>query len=251
MATYVLVHGGFHGAWCWERVIPLLQAATHKAYAPTLSGLGERAHLLSPDIGLDTHILDVVGLLESQDMRAVILVGHSYGGMVITGVADRNPVRIGHLVYLDTFVPRDRESMADIVPHVINRYRRQARARGDGWRVDPVRQSPFGMRGIYGVTKQPDLNWVRSMLQPQSLKTFEQPLALANPHIVESLPRTHIYCTGGGLLFSVIRRIVARRTLPPVAPGWRCRKLPTGHDCMITMPGELTDLLLEIARPTP
>ena len=131
MATFVLVHGGWHGGWCWQKVIPFLEAAGHEVYAPTLTGLAERASELSPDIGLDTHIQDIVGLLEEKDLQGVILVGHSYGGMVITGVVDAVPERIAHLVYLDTFVPRDGESMVDVSPMVIRLLlRRQAQA---GW----------------------------------------------------------------------------------------------------------------------
>ena len=123
MATYVLVHGRFCGAWCWERVTPLLEAAGHKAYAPTLTGVGEKAHLATPDVGLDTHIQDVLGLLEDDNLHEVILVGHSGGGMVITGVADKEPERIAHLVYRDALVPRDGEAIADIVPLIIKRAR--------------------------------------------------------------------------------------------------------------------------------
>src|SRR5918997_4262365 len=103
MATYVLVHGGWHGGWCWKKVTPLLQAAEHEVYTPTLTGLGERSHLLSDAVDQETHITDVVNVLEYEDLQEVILVGHSYAGMVITGVADRLPERIGHLVYFDAF----------------------------------------------------------------------------------------------------------------------------------------------------
>jgi hypothetical protein len=158
--------------------------------------------------------------------------------MVITGVVDQVPERIAHLVYLDTFVPRDGESMADISPIVIRLLRKQAQAHGDGWRVDP--------QGTYGVTTEPDLSWVRRSVTPQPLKTLEQPLHLKNPAIVSAKPRTHIDCTGGGFFFSLMRRILARRALPPTEAGWRLRQLPTGHDAMITMPRELADLLLEV-----
>ncbi len=238
MATFVLVHGGWHGGWCWQKVIPFLEAAGHEVYAPTLTGLAERASELSPDVGLDTHIQDIVGLLEEKNLHGVILVGHSYSAMVITGVVDQVPERIAHLVYLDTFVPRDGESMADISPIVIRLLRKQAQAHGDGWRVDS--------QGIYGVTTEPDLSWVRSKVTPQPLKTFEQPLHLKNPAIVSAKPRTHICCTSGGFFFSLVRRILARRALPPREEGWRLRQLPTGHDAMITMPRELADLLLEV-----
>src|SRR5258705_3716551 len=164
MATFVLVHGGWHGGWCWQKVIPFLEAAGHEVYAPTLTGLAERAAELSPDIGLDTHIQDVVGLLQEKNLHGVILVGHSYGGMVITGVVDAVPERIAHLVYLDTFVPRDSESMVDVSSLVIRLLLRK-QTRGDGWRVDS--------QGTYSVTTEPDRSLVVSKGTPQPLKTFE------------------------------------------------------------------------------
>ena len=247
MATFVLVHGGWHGGWCWQKVIPFLEAAGHEVYAPTLTGLAERAAELSPDIGLDTHIQDVVGLLQEKNLHGVILVGHSYGGMVITGVVDAVPERIAHLVYLDTFVPRDGESMAGVVPLLRYVLRKQAQAHGDGWRVDS--------QGTYGVTTEPDRSWVLSKVTPQPLKTLEQPLHLKNPAIVSATPRTHIECTSGGFfssfmqylrVYRAIPYLGRRRALPPTEAGWRLRQLPTGHDAMITMPRELADLLLEV-----
>ena len=116
MATFVLVHGGWFGGWCWQKVIPFLEAAGHEVYAPTHTGLAERASELSPNVGLDTHIQDIVGLLEEKNLHGVILVGHSYGGMVITGAVDQVPERIAHLVYFDTFVPCDGKSMVDVSP---------------------------------------------------------------------------------------------------------------------------------------
>src|SRR5579859_8039698 len=199
MATFVLVHGAWHGGWCWQKVVPFLAAAGHGVYAPTLTGLAERAAELSADVGLDTHIEDVVGLLQKQDLHDVILVGHSYGGMVITGVVDAVPERIAHLVYLDTFVPRDGESLADVAPIPIYVLRKQAQAHGDGWRVNPL--------GTYGVTTEPDRSWVLSKLTPQPLKTLEQPLHLKHPAIVSSFPRTHIHCTGGGFFSSLMQHI--------------------------------------------
>jgi pimeloyl-ACP methyl ester carboxylesterase len=238
MATFVLVHGAWFGGWCWQKVIPFLEAAGHEVYAPTHTGLAERASELSPEVGLDTHIQDIVGLLEEKNLHGVILVGHSYGGMVITGVVDQVPERIAHLVFLDTFVPRDGESMANISSIVIWILRKKARAHGDGWRVDS--------QGTYGVTTEPDRSWVRSKVTPQSLRTFEQPLHLKNPGIVSAKPRTHINCTGGGCFRSLMRRILARRALPPTEAGWRLRQLPTSHCAMITMPRDLADLLLEV-----
>jgi pimeloyl-ACP methyl ester carboxylesterase len=238
VATFVLVHGAWFGGWCWEKVIPFLEAAGHEVYAPTHTGQAERAAELSPTVGLDTHIQDIVGLLEGKNLRGVILVGHSYGGMVITGVVDQVPKRIAHLIYLDTFVPRDGESMANISSIFIWILRKKAKLHGDGWRVDS--------QGTYGVTTEPDRSWVCSKVTSQSLKTFEQPLHLKNPGIVSGKPRTHINCTGGGRFRSVMRRILARRALPPSEAGWHLRQLPTGHCAMITMPAGLADLLLEV-----
>ena len=168
-------------------------------YAPTLTGLAERASELSPDVGLDTHIQDVVGLLEDKDLHGVILVGHSYGGMVITGVVDAVPERIAHLVYLDTFVPRDGESMVDVSPVVIWLLRKQTQ--GDGWRI--------ASHGDYGVTTEPDRSWVLRSVTPQPLKTLEQPLHLKNPAIVSTKPRTHIECTSGGFFSLPMQRTPA------------------------------------------
>src|SRR5690242_18591193 len=143
MATFVLVHGAWHGGWCWQKVIPFLEAAGHQGYAPTLTGLAERAAELSPDIGLETHIQDIVGLLVEKNLHGVILLSHSSSAMVITGVVDAVPARIAQLVDLDTFVPCDGESLADSSPLVIRLLRRQAQAHGDGWRVES--------HGDYGV----------------------------------------------------------------------------------------------------
>ncbi|HEX8983598.1 MAG TPA: alpha/beta hydrolase [Ktedonobacterales bacterium] len=235
MATFVLVHGAWHGGWCWQKVTPFLAAAGHEVYAPTLTGLAERASELSPNIGLDTHVQDIVDLLVDKDLHEVILVGHSYGGMVITGVVDQAPERIAHLVYLDTFVPRDGDSMVSVSPVVIWLLRRQAQ--GDGWRI--------ASRGDYGVKKEPDRSWVLSSVTPQPLKTLEQPLHLNNPAIVSTKLRTHIDCTSSGFVFVLLRHLLAPRALPPTEAGWRLRQLPTGHDAMITAPRELADVLLE------
>ena len=152
------------------------------------------------------------------------------------GVHLRVPERIAHLVYLDTFVPRDGESMAGASWVVGWILRKQVR---DGWRVAPP--------GTFGVTQEPELSWVRSRVTPQSMKTFEQPLHLKNPAIVSAKPRTHIACTDVGCFRSLLRRILARRALPTREAGWRLRQLRTGHMAMILMPRELADLLLEVA----
>src|SRR5690349_6349785 len=116
MATFVLVHGAWHGGWCWRKLSPLLAAQGHEVFAPTLTGLGERSHLAGPEVGLAVHVQDVASLLEFEDLREVILVGHSYGGMVLAGVAGRAAERLSQLVYLDAYVPRHGQSMVDLVP---------------------------------------------------------------------------------------------------------------------------------------
>ena len=221
MATFVLVHAGFHGAWCWIKLRPLLEAAGHQVYTPTLTGLGERAPLARPDVGLSTHVQDVRGLLQEHDLRDVVLVGHSYAGMVITGVAGAAPERLAHLMYLDALVPRDGEAVADVVPPEVWRYRRAARRQGDGWRVPPPRALPSGLGGLFGVTTEPDLSWVRARLTAQPLKTFEEPLRLAQPAAPAALPRTYIECAGAGPLVALVRRVVQPRLRPPAEPGWR------------------------------
>src|SRR4051812_34240279 len=127
MSTYVLVHGGGHGGWCYQRVARLLRSDGHEVYAPTLTGLGERSHLVGPQVDLDMHIQDVVALLHFEDLRAVILVGHSYGGMVITGVADRASDRIGRLVYLDAATPVNNQSLRDVAGPIIEAVRPDGR----------------------------------------------------------------------------------------------------------------------------
>ncbi len=243
MSTYVLVHGAFHGGWCWKKLTPYLEQSGHRVFTPTLTGLGERADLLSPDVDLTRHIADVAELIEREDLQQVVLVGHSYGGMVITGAADRVRDRIRHLVYLDTFVPRDGDSMlsaaAIVAPIAVGVFRLQARLHGDGWRVEPPAHEDFG------VTEEPDRSWVRRSLTAQPLKTLVEPLRLNDPEIVSRFPRTHIHCTGRGRLVWVVQQVLFRRTLPPREPGWRLTQLPTGHDCMVTMPRELANLLIE------
>src|SRR5512143_1906202 len=182
MANYVLVHGGWFGAWCWYKVVPLLQAAGHSVYTPTLTGVGEQAALLTPEIGLDTHIQDVVSLIETKDLLQVILVGHSYSGMVITGVADRVPDRIAHLVYLDAVVPRDGQSLVDTAPFVGTFLRREANKNGDGWQVN----HPTAV--TLGIPKQAHLSLVRAQVAPQPLATFLQPLHITHPDAVPAIP---------------------------------------------------------------
>ncbi len=242
MATYVLVHGGWFGGWCWDKVVPLLQAAGHSVYAPSLTGLGEKAALLSPEIGLDTHIQDVVNLIEANDLQQVILVGHSYSGMVITGVADCVPGRVANLVYLDAVIPSDGQSLVDTAPMIGVYLRRQANKNGDGWRVNP----PWKRGGAFDVTEEPDLSLVRSKVTPQSLKTFLQPLHFTHPEALAAIPHTYIECTRRGVMIWLARRIFLRSSLPG-GPVWNRRTIASDHMAMILEPQATADLLLEFA----
>ena len=234
MATYVLVHGAWHGGWCWQRVTPLLRAAGHEVLTPTLTGLGERSHLASPEIDLSTHIQDVVNVLEYEDLYKVTLVGHSYGGMVITGVADRPTDRLAHLVYLDAFVPRDGQSLLGLVGEPLGTpLREQAQAEGE-------LVSPFPLEA-YGLTAEADLHWVGPKLVRHPFKTFTQPVHLTDTGATVT-PRTYIYCNQPAM--GPFGQFAERAR---TEPGWRYRELATGHDAMVTMPRELTDLLLEVA----
>ena len=163
MATYVLVHGGAHGGWCYQPVARILQAHGHTVYAPTLTGLGERSHLLRPDIDLDFHIRDVFAVLQYEDLRNVILVGHSYGGMVITGIADRAADRVGKLVFLDAANPVNGQSLVDVAGPVINAVRPMGEVR-DG--VELVLLPAPGAGAFYGVTEPDVVAWMDERLSP-------------------------------------------------------------------------------------
>lgn len=241
MSTFLLVHGAWHSGRCWERVVPLLESAGHRVCAPSLTGYGDRAHLLGPEVGLDTHVADVVGLIREQDLTDVVLVGHSYAGLVISSVANQVPDRIAELVYLDAMVPRDGETAVDVQPVTQQLIDLAARS-GSGWRIPPLPEQPAPL-GLFGVTDPADVAWLRSMLSDQPVRCLQQPVRLDNP-AADAIPRTHIHCVGGQ------PEGITRRPVPPIQPNGtpaQVWELPTGHDCMITMPVELTDLLLKLA----
>jgi pimeloyl-ACP methyl ester carboxylesterase len=228
MITYVLLHGGWAGGWQWRAVAKRMRAAGYEVYMPTFTGLGERAHLASPEVGLETHIQDVLGVLEYENLHDVVLVGHSYSGMVSTAVAERVPERIAQLVYVDAFVPQDGQSLNDIVGSQLQAYfARVARSRGDGWRIP---HDPPGAPRTPRMTDQP-------------LKTGEQAVEIKSP-IAAALPRTYIACTQKSPTWS-FTPILDQTAARAWAEGWHYRELPTGHYPMETMPLELANLLLD------
>ena len=239
MATYVLVHGGGHGGWCYQRVARLLQAAGHVVYAPTLTGLGERSHLLPPAIDLDLHIRDVVALLHFEDLHDVILVGHSYGGMVITGVADRSADRVGRVVYLDAANPVNGQSLVDVAGPII------LITRDHSTFVDGVELvlHPAPEAGLfYGVTDPDDLAWMADRLTSHPWRCFEQKLELTNEDALWAIPQYHVVCTS--TLATRDPELMGR-----ARDEGRLWDIDTGHDLMITEPQKVADALLEIASP--
>ena len=241
MAVFVVAHGAWSGGWSWRKMRPLLRQEGHDLVVPTYTGLGEREHLAHPGINLDTHVADVVNALAFEDLSDVILIGHSYGGMVATGVADRAPDRISRLVYLDAFVPRDGQSLFDLQPPGMQeRIRKAAAEAGEGWRVPPNPLPPD--------TPEADAIWFNARRRPQPIATFERPLALSRPE--GRVPRTFIRCA----------RLGPQDTFGPFAErartetGWTVREMDASHNPHITAPEALAAILCEIAggrRPAP
>jgi pimeloyl-ACP methyl ester carboxylesterase len=237
VSTYVLVHGGGHGGWCYQRVARLLRDAGHEVYTPTLTGLGERAHLLDAGVDLHRHVDDVVAVLHYEDLRDVILVGHSYGGMVITGVGDRAPERIGRLVFLDAATPANHQSLVDVAGPVINAVRPFGET-VDGMELVLLPGPDAAL--LYGVTDPADLAWMADRLTPHPWVCFSQPLELKNEEALWAIAQYHIVCTS--TLATRDATLMAR-----AKDEGRLWDIDTGHDLMITEPELTADALLQVA----
>jgi len=233
MSSFVLVHGAWHGSWCWKRVRKTLQAQGHEVFTPTLTGLADRSHLLSRAVNLETHILDIVNLIRWEELTDIVLCGHSYGGCVISGVADRLPEHIRALVYLDAFVLEDGDNqMQHLSETYAHQFREGAKNLGEGWKVPPVPASEFKVNAA-------DVEWVDRQCTMQPIETMLQRLHFSGG--IETIKNfTYIRATGyeGGSPF------------PPFyekakVKGWTTRTVPCGHDVMLDLPEELTALLLE------
>jgi pimeloyl-ACP methyl ester carboxylesterase len=207
-----------------------MAAAGHELFVPTYTGLGERAHLASPDNDLDTHIQDVLGVLQFEDLRDVLLIGHSYGGMVATGVADRAPEQIAQLIYLDAFVPQDGQALADFWPEAERRRRMEGVKAGDGWRVAPNPIPPD--------TSAEDAAWIAKFRMPQSLRCFEQPVRLRTKL---TLPRSYIQC-----MRYADRGPFGQFAAQARGEGWATYELDASHSPNVTAPGALMELLQRI-----
>ncbi len=233
--VFVLVHGAFQGGWCWKRLRKVLVDAGSEVFVPSLTGLGDRSHLLSPDIGLEVHIRDISDLLTWEDLRDVILVGHSYGGMVISGACELAGDRIRHLVYLDALAPKNGQSNFDILDEpVADLFRKVA---VDGWRMEV----PADVLLPYlGIDKPEDRSWFEQRLSPQPLRTFEQPFR-ASSGAVDRACKTFIHCTNpsSGPAYDNAAKLAQVRA-------WGYYSLPTAHEAMWTMPNELANILLSL-----
>lgn len=232
MATFVLVHGAWHGAWCWKRVAKLLRAKGHDVVAPALTGVGERTHLAHRDVTLDTHIMDVVNEIKWQELSDVVLVGHSYGGLVISGVAEKMEKSIGSLVMLDAFVSEDGQSLVDMQPPAAAAAFAALEAKGE-WLV------PARAAAMFQVNEK-DQAWVDAQCVPHPIKCFTQRLALtgARDRIAKkSYIRASAYPNA---------QFDASKAKAATA-GWRVYDVPCGHDVMVDMPERLAEILQEVA----
>ncbi|WP_437965742.1 alpha/beta hydrolase [Sorangium sp. So ce260] len=232
--TYVLVHGGWHGGWCYKRVAAPLRARGHEVYTPTLTGLGERSHLLGGGVNLSTHIADIVNLLRWEELTDVVLCGHSYAGMVITGVAGLVPERIRSLVYVDAYLPEEGQNMLDMVPEVFQKSFQDAASKNGGLAMPPLPAELFGVNPR-------DRAWVDAHCTSHPYATFLE--RIAGREAVERIgKRMYVYAAGWGETpFTPIYEQLKSN------PSWIVRSAPCGHDVMVDVPELLVELLLEAA----
>ncbi len=241
MPHFLLVHGAWHGGWCWKKVAPLLCKHGCNVVTPTLSGLGERSHLLTSEINLLTHINDIVQILKYRDLRDVVLIGHSYAGMVISGVAEILPERLARLVYVDAPVPLNGQSAIDLLPGLPSFVREITLPAGKVPVILPPSPESFG------VSDPEDIVWMKELLTPMPFNCLNQGIRIANP-LVAKLDKSYILCTIPYSDESEIAHITAFRRAK--SEGWDCRKIDAPHDMMITHASALSKMLLECAQIT-
>ena len=244
MANFVLVHGAWHGGWCWRRVVQALASQGHRAHAVTLTGVGERAHLMSSAITLETHISDVLQAIGAEELDDVVLAVHSYAGMIGTAVADRQPQRLKHLVYVDAVVPRPGESWGGTHASAVREARLAAAAASVDYSFPAPDPTVFGLAGE-------DLDWVRRRQTPHPGHPYLAPLDF-DPRRVAAVPRTFVDCVRPplGTIDAIRPRVRDPRFWDGAwqgGGGVRLVELQTGHDPMISAPADLTRILLEAA----
>jgi pimeloyl-ACP methyl ester carboxylesterase len=242
MATFVLVHGACVGGWCWRWVAPLLREFGHEVHTPTLTGLGERMHLASPEINLDTHIQDIVNVLDFEDLTDVVLVGWSYGGMIVAGVAGRVPERIGHVIYFDSDVPRDGDTSAPESNHAART--ELARLHGDGWRVPP---QPHVFEPSLATLPDETRQWITARFVPHLLRTWTEPIRVTGAG--GALPTTYIRATVG---YDADDEDTQRQDARINSePSWTYRELAESHFAVWAAPKALADALVEAIKRGP
>lgn len=228
--TFVLVHGGFHGGWCWREVAERLRARGHDVYTPTQTGCGERSHLLSRDITLATFIDDIANVITWEDLRDVVLVGHSFGGITVTGVADRMPERLARLIYLDALILQNGQSVFGLLDPQVAAARLQAAQASGGVGIAPPPAALFGIRD------EAQAALVQARLTSQPLATYTSALKLDHP-VTNGVPAIYVQCTDP--LFAGIAP--TREWVK--AQGMKTVELATGHDAMLIVPQAVAELL--------
>ncbi|TWB87744.1 alpha/beta hydrolase family protein [Bradyrhizobium macuxiense] len=239
--TFVLVHGAYHGGWCWKPLARLLRAAGHEVYTPTQTGLGERRHLMSDKITMETFVLDIVNLILSEDLNDVVLVGHSYGGRSNSGVADRIPERLRRLIYIDGGLAPDGRSFFDALPEEM-----QKTFTKTSFDFDGGISLPPPCATVFGVQDPEQVAWLNRFLTPQPLSVNRSTLPLVNP-LANGLPVTYVECVSPRLPFAASSVGYARKQ-----PDWRVLEFNGGHNAIVTHAKEMAELLLRegaIARP--
>lgn len=232
--TYVLLHGAWHGAWCWQRVTPVLQAAGHKVYTPTQTGLGERSHLLNASVNLETFAQDLINVLLWEDLHDIVLVGHSFAGNAITAAADRMPERIRHVVYLDALIPESGKSVFSLLPSEVVQGRRDLAQKTSGGLTIPA-PGPDKL----GVFDEADAAWLKAKCTPHPIATYEDALTFTNPP-GNGLPTTYIAVTPH------YGPTTASRDYAKTRDDWTYLEIEAGHDAMVTSPAALNEILLGI-----
>ncbi len=233
--TFVLAHGSWHGGWCWKRVADRLRAAGHYVETPSYSGMGDRVHLLNESIDIETFVQDIVNVIDHNDYEDVILVGHSFAGVVISGVADRIPGKLRHLVYLDSLILESGKNSFSMYPPDEAAARIDAAKKASGGLAVPP---PSALPAVWGLTPgSADYEWVLKHLTPQPLKSYTTAVTLKNP-IGNGVPRTYVECVQPQHpVLAASRELVSRQS------GWKRLRLNAPHDCMVTHPDEVTNIL--------
>ena len=234
--TFVLIHGAWHGGWCWRRVAAVLRSAGHAVFAPTLTGFGERVHLIRPDLTLEDFATDIVNVISAEELNDIVLVGHSFGGNIVSAVADRVPERLKHLVYIDTLVLKNGESgFSQLDPAIVAQRIELAEKTSGGLTIPPP--SPVA----FGVSDPADTEWLRRQMTPLPLNCYRAPIDLKHP-LGNGVKKTYIACTD-----PIYGPAVPTHEWVKSQADWRYLERSTGHDAMITSPEGLSEMLVRCA----